>query len=62
MTSKQNMRVGVCVSVCLSLSLCASVAASEEIDIHNTLADTMSLNDWFNFFASDVNDSDFEEF
>jgi len=34
------------------------VAAGEEIDIHNALADTMSLNDYVNFFAND--DSDFE--
>jgi len=43
-----------------SVSVC--VAAGEEIDIHNALADTMSLNDWVNFFSNDDNDSDFEGF
>ena len=52
----------VCVCVCLSLSLCVCVIAGEKIEIHNTLADTMSLNDWVNFFANDDNDSDFEGF
>ena len=51
-TSKQNR------CVCVSLSLC--VAASEEIDIHYALADTMSLNDWVNFLVNDDNDSDFK--
>ena len=45
----------VCVCLCaslniyiyLSFSLC--VAAGEEIDIHDALADTMSLNVWVNF-------------
>jgi len=40
--------------------VCACVTAGEEIDIHNTLADTMSLNDWVNFFANDEYDSDFK--
>jgi len=62
----------VCVCVCvsesltlslsLSLCVCVSVAAGEEIDIHNALADPMSLNDWVNFFASDGNDSNVEQF
>ena len=38
------------------------VAAGEEIDIHHLLTDTMSLNDWVNFFVNDDNDSDFEGF
>jgi len=38
------------------------VAAGEEIDIHHALADTMSLNDWVNFFMNDDNDSDFGGF
>jgi len=41
---------------------CVCVAASEEIDIHNALADTMNLNDWVNFFTNDNNDSNFEVF
>jgi len=48
------------VCVCVSLSLCVRDAAGEEIDIHDALADTMSLNDWVDFFANDDNDSDFE--
>jgi len=44
--------------VCISLSVC--VTAGEEIDIHHELADTMSLNDWVNFFANDDNDLDFK--
>ena len=58
--------VCVCVSLSLSLSLslcvCLCVAASEEIDIHHVLGDTMSLNDWVNFLANDDNDFDFEGF
>ena len=58
-TSKPNR-------VCVSLSMCVSVCvtAGEEIDndIHYALADTMSLNDWVNFFLNDDNDSDFEGF
>ena len=42
--------------------MCVCVTASEEIDIHNALADTMSLNDWVIFFSNDDNDSDFEGF
>jgi len=53
-TSKPN-----CVSVCAQ---CVFVAASEEIDIHEALADIMSLKDWANIFANDNNDSDFEGF
>ena len=55
-----------CVRVCLPLLLCVcvcvclNVAAGEEIDIHDALADIMSLNDWVNFFANNDNDSDFE--
>ena len=45
------------VSLCVCVLVC--VAAGEEIDIHDALADTMSLNDWVNFFANDDNDSDF---
>ena len=48
--------------VCVSLSRCVCVAASEEIDTHSALADTISLNDWVNFFTNDENDSDFEGF
>jgi len=36
------------------------VTGSEEIDIHNALADPM--NDWVNFFTNDDNDYDFEGF
>ena len=52
----------VCVCVSLSTSVCVCVPAGEEIDIHYALADTMSLNDWVNFFARDDNGSDFEGF
>ena len=58
----------VCLSPPLSLFLCVlvfvyvCVAAGEEIDIHDPLADTMSLNDWVNLFTNDDNDSDFEGF
>ena len=50
-------------TVCVSLCVCVGgITAIEEIDIHDTLADTMSLNDWVNFFTNDDNDSDFEGF
>ena len=52
----------VCLCVSLSLCMCVCVTASEKIDIHNALADTMSLNDWVNFLGNDDNDSDFEGF
>ena len=48
------------ISVCVSLGVGVCVAVSEEIDIHHALADTMSLNDWVNFFVNDDNDSDFK--
>ena len=53
-----------CVRVSLSLSLTHSVCVTtgEEIDIHDALADIMSLNDWVNFFTDDNNDSNFEGF
>jgi len=56
--------VCVCVSLSLSLSVyvCVFVAAGENIDIHDALADTTSLNDWVNFFSNNDNDSDFEGF
>ena len=38
------------------------VATGEEIDIHDALADTISLNDWVNLLANNDNDSDFEGF
>jgi len=45
-----NIKAKSCVySVSLCVCVCACVAAGEEIDIHNALADTMSLNDWVNF-------------
>ena len=44
--------------VCVSLSVCGCV--SLVIDIHHTLADTISLNDWVNFLENDDNDSNFE--
>jgi len=53
--------VCVCVYVC-TVCVCVCVAASEEIDIHNALADTMRLNDWVDVFVNDNNDSDFEGF
>jgi len=43
----------------LCMYVCVCVTAGEEIDIHNQLADIMSLNDWVNFFTIDNNDSDF---
>ena len=48
--------------MCVCVCMCVCVTASEEIDIHYALADTMSLNDWVNFFTNDDNDSDFEGF
>jgi len=51
---------GVCLY--LSPSFCLCVAAGEEIVIHDALADTMSFNDWVNFFPNDDNDSEFEGF
>ena len=38
------------------ITSCVCLAAGEEIDIHDALADTMSLNDWVNFFMNDDND------
>ena len=40
--------------------VCVCVAVGEEIDIHDVLADTMSLNDLVNFFANNENGSDFD--
>ena len=57
-----NIKAKSCVCACLVFCCCVCVAAGEEIDINDALADTMSLNDWVNFFENDDNDSDFEGF
>jgi len=40
--------------------VCVCVSLPVKKLIFTTLADTMSLNDWVNFFANDDNNSDFE--